>query len=99
MENTPTLIEFLTFLSAGGGLAFLLERVRKFEKLSSQAKIYITVGLMVGLPVLAQLVLGVVPKDILVELTPYFRSLYTGLKIGLSIYLGSQVAHKFDKAE
>jgi hypothetical protein len=91
-----SLYETVALLAQGVGvgvvLSFLLERIPVFQNLSSDAKWYSTLGISVGLPVLATVALQNVPPDIWAQVEPYWQA----LSLGFLAWGGSQVAHKLD---
>lgn len=93
--EVPSLIDALGLVAAGvtGGIvSFLLERTTWFDKMSPNGKWWLTFGLMVGLPVVAQLLLMFVPPEIWAQLEPIWQA----LALGFVGWLGSQVTHKLD---
>lgn len=94
--NVPTLLDAVRLLAAGatgGIIAFLFERMKWFDKMSSNAKWWVTFGLMVGLPVLAQAAITYVPTHVWAALQPFWNS----LALGFVTWLGSQLTHKADR--
>lgn len=93
-----SLLQTITLLAQGVGvgtvLSFLLEKVPRFQKLSSDAKWYFTLALSVLLPLGATLALQYVPPEVWVQIEPYWQA----LMLGLLTWGGSQVAHKLDKS-
>jgi len=97
MGEVPTLVEFLTRV-AGGGLAgvivaFLLEHVKPFQRLDSEAKKWIVLGIHIALPMAAAAALQFVPSETWATLEPYWRA----LALGFVAWMGSQAAHVYDK--
>ncbi len=94
MENVPTLIDVLTMLASGAGvgavLAFLFEHFTFFQQMSSQAKWWFIFGCSLGLPLLAQVALQMVPAETWTMLEPYWHA----IAAGFLAWAGSQVAHK-----
>jgi len=93
VDNIPTFVETLKLLAiAGGGgavVAFLFERFKWFQKLSGDAKWWTILGLSLGIPLLAQIVLTVVPAETFTLLEPFWIALATGFVS----WLASQVTH------
>ena len=92
--QVPSLLEMLGLLAQGVGtgfvLAFLFERSGRFAGLASETKWRIVFATSLALPVVAQLLLDVVPVTIVAVLDPYWRALAAGF-LG---WAGSQVAFK-----
>lgn len=94
--DVPTLTDALALLAAGfsGGIvSFLLERTKWFDGLSSDRKWWLTFVLTLGLPVVAQVLLLVVPPEVWAQLEPLWRA----LALGFVGWLGSQVTHRLDQ--
>jgi MFS family permease len=93
----PSLVEFLQMLASGiivgPAIAFLFERFEWFQKLSGSARFWVILALSVGLPVLGTALLQLVPADIWAQLQPYWAALATGI----TIWIGTQVAHRFQR--
>lgn len=91
----PTITEMLSLLvqgvGAGAVLAFLAEKSAWFQKLSSAVKGRLVFGLSVGLPLGAQLLLGLVPPSVWEIVQPYWAALaagFVGWAGSQAIYLG-----------
>jgi hypothetical protein len=76
----------------GAVLAFLFERVEWFQKLPSDVRWWVIMGLSLGLPVLSTALLQFVPPNIWAAIEPYWKALATGFLI----WAGSQVAHRLN---
>ena len=98
MDGIPPLIEFVRNVAAGAWapllVAFLLERVVWFQKLSAEAKKWVVPAIFVVLPILAQVALQFVPADAWALLEPYWNA----IALGFVGYVGSQAAHAWDKS-
>ena len=96
MGGIPTLIEAISKLAVGGAagvvVAFLLEYITWFQKLSPDAKKWIVLGLQLGLPVVATVALQYVPVNVWALMEPYWQA----IALGFVAWLGSQVAHNWD---
>lgn len=95
--DVPSLIEFLRDMAAGAWgpviVAFLLEHIPWFQNLGSETKKWTTLALFVVLPILAQVALQYIPSDVFASLEPF----WSALALGFIGWLGSQVAHHWDK--
>jgi len=98
LPDVPSLIQVVEMLATGLGggviLSFLFEHFKWFENLPSGAKFWLVFGVTVGLPLLARVLLQVIPADVWVVLEPYWRA----LALGFLAWLGSQVAYLGQKA-
>lgn len=96
-NEIPSLVEVLTQIAqmgaAGVVIAFLFEHFTWFQNLPSSTKWWVVLGLSLGLPVLAQVLLEFVPPDIWGRLEPYWRALASGFLM----WAGSQVSHLLAK--
>ena len=95
-SEVPSLHNVFVLIAAGtvgGIIAFMFERFKWFQNLSGDARWWVIMGLSVGLPLLAQVALQVVPDNVWVILEPYWKS----VALGFLAFIGSQVAHAFDK--
>jgi hypothetical protein len=94
VEEVPSLVDALGMLSQGVGvglvLAFLAEKVLAFQTLSAQAKGWVIFGVSMGLPLVATVILNLVPADILNVAEPYWHALAVGF-IG---WAGSQALYQ-----
>ncbi len=92
-----TLVGFLQMLAGGSivgaAIAFLFERFQWFQNLTGNARFWTILVLSVGLPVVAQVLLQLVPADVWVKLEPYWHALL----IGLTGWVGSQLAHRLQR--
>lgn len=97
MEELPTLVEFLANLAGGAGVAaivaFALEHIRGFQRLTGEAKKWVVLAMFLVLPTAAQVLLQTVPAEVWALAEPYWRS----FAVGFVGWLGSQVAHAWDK--
>ena len=91
----PTITEVLSLLAQGIGagavLAFLAEKSTWFQKLSSDVKNWLIFGLSVGLPLVAQLLLSLVPPDVWTAIQPYWAAIaagFVGWAGSQAVYLG-----------
>lgn len=93
----PTLVEFLGKIASGGVLgvivAFLLEYVPAFQRLSPDAKKWTVFGIFIVLPPAATALLQFVPVPVWDVLEPFWAA----IAVGFVMWLGSQVAHQWDK--
>ena len=92
----PSLVEFLKLLASGiivgPAIAFLFERFKWFQNLSSDGRFWVVLALSVGLPMIGTVLLQFVPADVWAQLEPYWAALATGVMI----WVGSQLAHRFE---
>lgn len=90
----PTLPDAVRTVASGAAtgfvLAFLFKEFPQFQKLSSEQKRWLVFGISVGLPVVAQLVLQVVPAEVWAALEPYWRA----VAMGFLVWAGSQGAYR-----
>lgn len=90
----PTLPDAVRMVAGGAAtgfvLAFLFKEFPQFQGLSSEQKRWLVFGISVGLPVVAQLVLQVVPAEVWAALEPYWRAVATGFLV----WAGSQAAYR-----
>ena len=97
MGEVPGLVEVLGMLASGIGvgavLAFLFEHFGWFQNLSGHGRWWLVFGVSLGLPLLAQVALQLVPAEVWVALQPYWKALASGFLA----WAGSQVAHLFHK--
>jgi len=91
--EVPGLTEVLGVLASGVGagfvLAFLAEKVAWFQALPADKKNIVIMALSLGLPVLARVLLQVVPAEVWVAIEPYWHALAAGF-VG---WAGSQAAY------
>ena len=94
----PTLVGFLQMLASGvivgPAIAFLFERFKWFQNLSSDGRFWVVLALSLGLPMLGTVLLQFVPADVWVKLEPFWATLATGVMI----WVGSQIAHRLEQA-
>ena len=97
MNELPSLLEVLRGLAAGFWvptiIAFLLEHIDAFQRLAPDTKKWAVLALFVALPLIATLLIQFVPPDVWMYLEPY----WSALALGFVGWLGSQVAHAWDK--
>ena len=97
MGTIPTLTEVVARIAAGAVagviLAFLFERFAWFQRLSSDARWWLVFGVQIGLPVVATAALQFVPAGVWAVLEPYWKA----IALGFVAWVGSQVAHNWDK--
>jgi hypothetical protein len=95
--QVPSLVEFLRLLASGvivgPAIAFLFERFKWFQNLSSDGRFWVVFALSIGLPLLGATLLQFVPADVWTQLDPFWNALATGVLI----WVGSQLAHRFAK--
>ena len=95
--QVPSLVEFLRLLASGiivgPAIAFLFERFKWFQNLSSDGRFWVVLALSIGLPMLGTILLQFVPADVWVQLEPFWNALATGVLI----WVGSQLAHRFEQ--
>lgn len=98
LPNVPSLIQVVEMLATGLGggviLSFLFEHFKWFENLPSGAKFWLVFGVTVGLPLVARMLIQIIPADTWAVLEPYWRA----LALGFLAWLGSQVAYLGQKA-
>lgn len=98
LPNVPSLVQVVEMLAVGLGggaiLSFLFEHFTWFGNLPSSAKFWLVFGVTVGLPLLARVLLQVIPADVWAVLEPYWRA----LALGFLAWLASQVAYLGQKA-
>lgn len=91
MEHS--LLDLLTAMARGVGvgavIAFLFENVQWFQDLAPRLKWWLILGLSVGLPFMAQLLVGLLPAAVWSTLEPYWRS----VAAGFLVWAGSQGTH------
>ena len=94
-----SVVEFLRNVAAGAwapvAIAFLLEHVKWFQALQSEARKWVVLGLFVALPLAATALLKYVPAYIWTELEPFWNA----LAIGFAGWVVSQAAHRWDKQQ
>lgn len=93
MSEVPALTAVVKLIAAGvvgGIIAFLFERFKWFQSLTSDQRWWLILGLSVGLPLLAQFALQFVPAETWAMLEPYWHS----MALGFTGWLASQVVHK-----
>jgi hypothetical protein len=87
-------LEFLAQgLGVGGVIAFLLEKPGWFKNLTSNAKWWLVLSLSVGLPLLAQVALQLVPAEVFAVVEPFWQAAAKGFVI----WTFSQGIHLFQK--
>jgi hypothetical protein len=93
----PSLVEFLKLLASGvivgPAIAFLFERFKWFQNLSSDGRFWVVFALSIGLPMLGTVLLQFVPANVWATLEPFWAALATGVMI----WVGSQLAHRFEQ--
>ncbi len=91
--EAPSLVDALSMLAQGAGvalvLAFLAERSPWFQGLRSDVKSWVIFGISLGLPLVAQILLQLVPAELWATLEPYWQAFAVGF-IG---WAGSQAAY------
>lgn len=91
MENS--LVDVLTVMAQGMGvgavIAFLFENVKWFQGLEASVKWWLILGLSVGLPLGAQLLVQLVPGDVWAMLEPFWQA----IAAGFLVWAGSQGTH------
>ena len=89
----PNIFEVLSLLVSGVAsgfvLSFLAEKTTLFQKLSSQAKTWVVLGISIGLPVIGQVLIQFVPPSFWEAVQPYWQALATGFVV----WMGSQYAY------
>jgi len=92
--DTPSLVEVLGMFAGGAGtgfvLAFLFEKFPKFTELPKKKKAWIVFGCSIGLPLLAEIALQLVPPDVWLRIEPYWQALAKGFLT----WAASQAAYK-----
>ena len=93
----PNLVTVLTMLATGVGvgavLAFLFEKIVWFQNMEPKIKWWVVLVLSIGLPIVARLLIQLVPADVWALLEPYWQS----IAAGFLIWAGSQAWHLADK--
>ncbi len=91
----PPLVETLGLLAQGVGvglvLSFLAEKVKAFQDLRSDVKGWVIFGISMGLPVLARVLLDVVPPESWALIEPYWQTVaiaFLGWASSQAVYLG-----------
>jgi len=88
-----SLVDVLTMLAqavgVGAVLAFLFEHIGWFQEQSATAKWWLIFGLSLGLPLVAQLLVQLMPPNVWLVLEPYWRA----LAAGFLVWSGSQGTH------
>jgi len=96
-----TLQGFVAWLGSSAGLivaaSFILERLKAFQSLSSNARRWIVVVFVVLAPTLSMLAVRTIPADVWAALEPFYATLLTSLTV-LATLFASQAAHAVDKA-
>ena len=91
--DIPDVVDVLSLLAQGVGagfvLSFLAEKSQWFQALKPEVKSWLIFGLSVGLPVLAQLLLMVVPASVWEAIQPFWMALAGGF----ISWAGSQAAY------
>ena len=86
----PTLIDALqlagTTVGAGMVISFLLTRVTWFSALTGDKRFWVVFALSQGVPLVATLIVQLVPASVLVSLEPYWQS----LSAGFIVFIGAQ---------
>lgn len=89
----PTLIDALrlagTTVGAGMVISFLLTRVEWFKILTGDKRFWVVFALAQGVPLLATLIVQLVPAAVLISLEPYWQS----LSAGFIVFIGTQAQY------
>jgi len=89
----PTLIDALrlagTTVGAGMVISFLLTRVNWFSALTGEKRFWVVFALAQGVPLVATLIVQLVPASALVVLEPYWQS----LAAGFIVFIGTQAQY------
>lgn len=97
MQEIPSLFDFVLKIGGGGFvsviIAFLLEHIGAFQRLKPEAKKWVVLGIYVVLPLAATAAVQFVPAEVWLLLEPYWQA----LALGFLGWVGSQVAHNWDK--
>lgn len=97
MENFPVLSDFLVWLFAGGGsiavISWIMERVKWFQTLTSEAREWLMFALSTVVGVGAYVVVNYVPAETLELVSPYFAIVASIFGV---VFLG-KAFHKVDK--
>ena len=96
--DTPTLVQFLTYLVGGGAIiavSWVAEQFDGFQKLAARAKQAVIFGASVALATGAYCVVTYVPASSLEAAQPFFMIVATAF---ISIFLG-QMFHSNSKSE
>lgn len=93
----PSFVDVVRLLAAGGGigavLSFLLERVPWFQRLGSQARYWLILGVCIGLPVVATILLQFVPESAWKAMEP----IWNAVAAGFVVWISSQAFHGSEK--
>lgn len=89
----PTLIDALrllgTTVGAGMVISFLLTKVDWFKNLAGEKRFWVVFGLAQGVPLVATLIINLVPASALAALEPYWQS----LAAGFIVFIGTQAQY------
>ncbi len=89
----PTLIDALrlagTTVGAGMVISFLLTRVPWFQSLTGDKRFWIVFALAQGVPLVATLIVQLVPAQVLISLEPYWQS----ISAGFIVFIGTQAQY------
>ncbi len=91
----PPLVQTLNLLAQGLGvglvLSFLAEKVAAFQNLRPDVKGWVIFGISMGLPILARILLDVVPASTWDQIEPYWQTAaiaFVGWASSQAVYLG-----------
>ena len=89
-----TLEAMATAAGVGAVVAFLFERFAWFQALSGDGRNAVIVGLCIGLPLIARLLVEFVPENMWDVAEPYWQT----IAAGFLVWVSSQAAHKLESA-
>jgi hypothetical protein len=93
IDPIPSLVDAITLLTTTAGLgvviSFVFSKRPWFEKLSSQAKFWLILLASIGIPLVAKILLDIVPANIFAVLEPYWQV----IAMGFASFLASQWYH------
>lgn len=93
-----TIYQFFTWLATAGGaaavLSFILERIPKFQELTSDVKAWVNLGGTIVIALTGYAVITYVPQSVLDQMAPWFQI----IAACVTGWLASQVAHRIDPA-
>jgi hypothetical protein len=85
-----TLEAMATAAGVGAVIAFLFERFAWFQALTGEGRNVVIIGLCVGLPLVARLLIEFVPASVWDVAEPYWQT----VAAGFLVWASSQAAHK-----
>ena len=85
-----TLDAMATAAGVGAVIAFLFERFAWFQALSGEGRSAVIIGLCIGLPLIARLLIEFLPAQVWEVAEPYWQT----IAAGFLVWASSQAAHK-----